>query len=707
MSMRPLSGSAPNYRLLDCVCMCVCARLLVGRGGGALGARNLEVFALEEFHEGLFDETCCGSCTSPEISTHISTRKIEYFCSIKTSDECCWKSGGFLEAVDCGPGEISRKTPLETAYPCCDACEDLHSFDYHSTSKKEYFYSRQFGECCWWNDCSCPQSSQRDDNSTGSLEELEHVNSPAGVHPCLMKSGELMSIKSCAVSRKGGEHMLNQDNYAHACKEAVCMVAAFDGHGEGSEAASKTAAELFLRYFSERLPPGESTLSFGEQFVKDMVHEVAQHFKEDKQYDSMGCTATGFFVDLDTAVVIAFNIGDSRTLVWKTSSDETAKDHELMIGTVDHISSSSDHIEHLFCVWYQQNGTSQELPPELVSQIESTCSPRIGSEARELGSVPQSEVDESTTIDRLGSDAPELDSATQSKVDESAMIDRIGSDAPELDSATQSKVDEPNMIDRIGSDAPELDSATQSKVDESTMIDQIGSDAPELDSGTHSKVDESTMTDRIESDAPELDNATQSRVDESTMTDQIGSDAPELDSATQSKVDESTMIDYLKAAEFIEEDEVKRDDTSFLRMYTKGQTRRMRPSRTLGDNDYGERIRHTPDIVLRDLACYPHPLYSFVVGSDGVFDTFRQERESPKSSFLHDADSVNNAVIEYIDSYFRNYVVKYEHDWNKRRFVLANMLVRLSQWSRLKDPRYIKEDDTTAVVGFLERKAEA
>eukprot|EP00928_Gymnodinium_smaydae_P030495 TRINITY_DN22664_c0_g1_i1.p1 TRINITY_DN22664_c0_g1~~TRINITY_DN22664_c0_g1_i1.p1 ORF type:complete len:562 (-),score=59.99 TRINITY_DN22664_c0_g1_i1:96-1781(-) len=389
--VRPLGSSAPKYGSMGCACVYSVSVFVSWIGEGALGARRGECVAppLLTLFSRNSTGWCCGPCGEPDISRYISKEIDMHFCG-KEEGECCWETPTYdysawnwkceAEAgnpVDYGP--LQKEAP-----PCCNDCGTLHLSEYHSMSDKEYFYqSENKQNCCWMNDCTC-DSAKKDVASSKPLNKLQLMNAPLRVLPCLTESGEKLSMTSCAVSKKGDGHKLSEDSFVHACNsQGVCIVAAFDGHGSGSEKASKTAAELFRTYVLENID------DLDVSFVKGVVGKVAKEFKSNT-YANKGCTATGFFVNLKTAVVISFNVGDSRTLVWKTSSGEE------VIRTRDHDSASDDHIVHLLCIWHEKHGQEahQNMSPELADKITSACSQRAAAASAEaVETWQESEID--------------------------------------------------------------------------------------------------------------------------------------------------------------------------------------------------------------------------------------------------------------------------------------------------------------------------
>eukprot|EP00928_Gymnodinium_smaydae_P070169 TRINITY_DN5407_c2_g1_i1.p1 TRINITY_DN5407_c2_g1~~TRINITY_DN5407_c2_g1_i1.p1 ORF type:complete len:575 (+),score=34.57 TRINITY_DN5407_c2_g1_i1:101-1726(+) len=364
---------------------------------GALGARrdrSIDTSLIEQIPED--ENTCCGSCRNVAVYQHITTSTTkQYYCS-SNADQCCWSLGkkhtywnSFWVGIasECGPGtHVDLKTPPQRAYPCCDSCATLHTAEYHSTSTRDYYYSKTIsGECCWWNDCNCPQRYSRDTTSNPSVPKLDkHINTPAGVLPCITKEGSKLRIKSCAVL-SNGDSTISEGSYVHACREVqsqtVCMIANFQGHGGLSLGKfSQTAATLFLDYFMT------TASSVDSSFVEGMVKNAANYFMteetyKDYPYENVGCTASGFLVNLNTAGVTSFNLGNSRTLLWETGSEKVTSGNvpELKIHTTDHDSSSKDHLDRLLndvCTRYEiqsQAGEKMRLSSDEVERIKTTC----------------------------------------------------------------------------------------------------------------------------------------------------------------------------------------------------------------------------------------------------------------------------------------------------------------------------------------------
>eukprot|EP00928_Gymnodinium_smaydae_P082427 TRINITY_DN65770_c0_g1_i1.p1 TRINITY_DN65770_c0_g1~~TRINITY_DN65770_c0_g1_i1.p1 ORF type:complete len:364 (-),score=37.84 TRINITY_DN65770_c0_g1_i1:68-1159(-) len=169
----------------------------------------------------------------------------------------------------------------------------------------------------------------------GLGERLEHEirvsrnpQLPQMDKPCFTERGAALTITSCgrSLAKDTKNPHDNEDSFAQGCVGERCMVAAFDGYGSFKKgdngkdcAASRRAAELFQKTFSSMAPQRPN---LDEAFVNELIRSVAMTLDEDKTcFRESRTTATGFFVDLNTAVVISFNVGDSRTLVWSTSDD--------------------------------------------------------------------------------------------------------------------------------------------------------------------------------------------------------------------------------------------------------------------------------------------------------------------------------------------------------------------------------------------------
>eukprot|EP00928_Gymnodinium_smaydae_P002374 TRINITY_DN10843_c0_g2_i2.p1 TRINITY_DN10843_c0_g2~~TRINITY_DN10843_c0_g2_i2.p1 ORF type:complete len:213 (+),score=13.25 TRINITY_DN10843_c0_g2_i2:42-680(+) len=175
----------------------------------------------------------------------------------------------------------------------------------------------------------------------------------------------------------------------------------------------------------------------------------------------------------------------------------------------------------------------------------------------------------------------------------------------------------------------------------------------------------------------------------------------EVDALDHSQQSNAYKLKILQESMFVKARRIRCEGQIFTHAQTyayDGRTTLM-PSRTLGDNYFMDRIRDTPDVVLRNLEQEQHPSYSFVVGSDGIFDTFSKTITS--SPFLRSAEDVNKGIINYVDSAIVDKAIISEVDGSSKLFDLARDLVQRSQESREADRCHRRKDDTTAVVGFL------